>query len=190
MNLANIKWVFFDIGSTLVDESIACRNRIERMITNTDISYDEFYQRMFEISKHDQNAYKAVIEEYGLKKAPWNSEDEIKYLEAENALRVLSKRYRIGIIANLELGSEKRLKKLGILKYIHLVIASAEEGVSKPDLRIFQIARDRAYCKLEEAVMVGDRIDNDIIPANKIGMTTVWIKQGFSGLSTPKKAIE
>ena len=31
--------------------------------------------------------------------------------------------------------------------------------------------------------MVGDRLDNDIIPANKIGMKTVWIKQGYGGLS-------
>ena len=33
--------------------------------------------------------------------------------------------------------------------------------------------------------MVGDRIDNDILPANKIGMRTVWIKQGFGSLAEP-----
>ena len=27
--------------------------------------------------------------------------------------------------------------------------------------------------------MVGDRIDNDIIPAKLLGMHTIWIKQGF-----------
>lgn len=183
----NIKWIFFDIGSTLVDESIAYRNRIERTIANTDISYDEFYRRMVEISEHDQNAYDSVLEEYGLKKAPWNSDDEFVYPEAEVCLQELSKRYHIGIIANQNLGSEERLEKLGLLKYIDLVIASAEEGVAKPDLQIFQIALGRANCKPEEAVMVGDRLDNDIIPANKIGMTTVWIKQGFSSYTEPKE---
>lgn len=185
MKLANIKWIFFDIGSTLVDESVAYRNRILRTIANTDISYDDFYQRTVEISKQDQSAYKYIIEEYGLKKAPWNSEDEFVYPEAEDCLSELSKYYKIGIIANQELGSEQRLEKLGLLKYIDLVIASAEEGVAKPDLRIFQIALDRADCKPEEAVMVGDRIDNDIIPANRIGMKTVWIKQGFGKYSVP-----
>ena len=185
MKLANIKWFFFDIGSTLVDESVAYRNRIERTIANTDISYDEFYQRMVEISKHNQDAYNRALEEYSLKKAPWNSDDEFVYPEAENCLCELSKHYKIGIIANQNLGSEERLEKLGLLKYIDLVIASAEEGVAKPDLQIFQIALDRANCKPEEAVMVGDRIDNDIIPANKIGMTTVWIRQGFGGLAEP-----
>lgn len=183
------KWIFFDIGSTLVDESVAYRNRIERTIANTDISYDEFYQRMVDISKHNQNAYSIVLEEYGLKKAPWNSEDEFVYSEAENCLGELGKHYKIGIIANQNLGSKERLDKLGLLKYIDLVIASAEEGVTKPDLRIFQIALERANCKPEEAVMVGDRIDNDILPANKIGMTTVWIKQGFGSYALPK-AIE
>lgn len=27
--------------------------------------------------------------------------------------------------------------------------------------------------------MIGDRIDNDIIPAKLLGMHTIWIKQGF-----------
>ena len=181
-----IKWVFFDIGSTLVDESVAYRNRIERTIANTDISYDEFYQRMVEISKHDQNAYSKALNFYRLTKAPWNSEDEFVYPEAKECLSELSKHYKIGIIANQELGSEQRLEKLGLFKYIDLVIASSEEGVAKPDLRIFQIALDRANCKPEEAVMVGDRIDNDIIPANIIGMKTVWIKQGFGSYAEPK----
>ena len=66
-----------------------------------------------------------------------------------------------------------------ILKYIDLVVASAEEGVSKPDRRIFEIALQRASCRPESAVMIGDRIDNDIVPAKKMGMKTVWIKQGF-----------
>ena len=189
-SMKSIKWIFFDLGSTLVDESVAYRNRIKKTIANTDIRYDEFYRRMVEISKHNQNAYNKVLEEYGLKKAPWNSNDEFVYPEAENCLNELSKHYKIGIIANQNFGSKERLDKLGLLKYIDLVIASAEEGVTKPDLRIFQIALDRANCKPEEAVMVGDRLDNDIIPANKIGMKTVWIKQGFGGYSEPKEIEE
>ena len=32
----------------------------------------------------------------------------------------------------------------------------------------------------EESVMVGDRLDNDMIPAKAIGMETVWIKNGLA----------
>ena len=190
MILANIKWIFFDIGSTLVDESVAYQNRIERTIAGTKVTYDDFYNKMVEISKYNQNAYNKTVEEYSLKKAFWNSEDEFVYPEAESCLIELSKHYKIGIIANQNLGSEERLERLGLLKYIDFVIASAEEGVAKPDLRIFQIALDRANCKPKEAVMVGDRIDNDIVPANKIGMKTVWIKQGFGSYAEPKTVEE
>ncbi|WP_242846550.1 HAD family hydrolase [Butyrivibrio sp. LB2008] len=64
-------------------------------------------------------------------------------------------------------------------KYIDLIIASAEEGVEKPDKRIFNIALSKASCIPENAVMIGDRIDNDIVPAKELGMKTIWIKQGF-----------
>lgn len=188
--MKNIKWLFFDIGSTLIDESVAYRKRIERTIAGTNVTYDDFYNKMVEISKYNQSGYNKALEAYGLKTAPWNSEDEYVYPEAEEVLRELSKYYQIGIIANQNLGSEERLYKLGLLKHIDLVIASAEEGVAKPDLQIFQIALDRANCKPEEAVMVGDRLDNDIIPAKKIGMTTVWIKQGFGGYAEPKETEE
>ena len=31
--------------------------------------------------------------------------------------------------------------------------------------------------------MIGDRIDNDIVPAKQIGMMTIWIRQGFGGMA-------
>ena len=37
-----------------------------------------------------------------------------------------------------------------------------------------------AGCGAQEAVMIGDRLDNDIFPAKKLGMKTIWIRQGFS----------
>lgn len=66
------------------------------------------------------------------------------------------------------------------MKFIDVVVASAEEGVAKPDRRIFEIALERSRCSAENAVMIGDRMDNDIIPAHDIGMKTVLIKQGFA----------
>lgn len=183
--MKTIKWCFFDIGSTLVDESVAFRKRIEKTITNTNVSYEDFYNKMVEISRYNQKGYHKALEYYGLPMAPWDSYDEFVYPEAEECLSKLSKKYKIGIIANQTFGSKERLEKMGLLKYINLVVTSAEEGVAKPDLRIFQIALDRANCKPEEAVMVGDRIDNDIVPANKVGMKTIWIKQGFGKYALP-----
>ncbi len=60
------------------------------------------------------------------------------------------------------------------MQYIDLVIAFAEEGVAKPDKRICEIALERSNCKAVNAIMLGERIDNDIIPAKRLGMHTIW----------------
>lgn len=40
-------------------------------------------------------------------------------------------------------------------------------------------------CNAESAVMIGDRLDNDIFPAKKAGMKTIWIKQGLGAVQQP-----
>ena len=61
-----------------------------------------------------------------------------------------------------------------------MIVASAEIGYAKPDKEIFEKAFELAGCTAEESVMVGDRLDNDIIPAKALGMKTVWIKNGLA----------
>ena len=95
----------------------------------------------------------------------------------------LHEKYRIGIIANQIPGTADRMKAYGLFPMLDLIVASAEEGVEKPDLRIFRAALERANCRPENAVMIGDRIDNDIVPAKKAGMMTIWIRQGFGGMA-------
>jgi len=95
---------------------------------------------------------------------------------------VLSKKYRLGVIANQSAGTEQRLEKYGIRQYFDLIISSAEIGFSKPDLKIFEIALDKVGCTSSETYMIGDRLDNDIEPAAQLGMRTIWVRQGtFAG---------
>ena len=42
------------------------------------------------------------------------------------------------------------------------------------------MALKKAECEPGEAVMVGDRLDNDIVPAKKLGMKTVWVRPGYA----------
>ena len=175
----NIKWIFFDIGSTLVDESAVYENRIKEITRRNNIDINEFIAKVKQRAKTDQKPIASVAADYGVKTPAWRHDLETLYPDTTVTLQRLGETYKLGIIANQDFGTEQRLTDFDIRQYIDLVIASAEEGVAKPDLRIFQIALDRANCKPEEAAMVGDRIDNDIMPANIIGMKTVWIKQGF-----------
>lgn len=190
MKLNNIKWIFFDMGSTLIDETLAMEHRIREVIEGTEIPYEQFIEKKIFFAKQNKPADLETIKFFGLKKTPWHKEDERLFPDTIECLEKLHKRYRIGIIANQSLGSRERLEKFGILKYIDVVVASAEEGVAKPDKRIFEIALERAGCKPEETVMVGDRLDNDIVPANEIGMITIWIKQGNWKDACPRETLE
>lgn len=185
-----IKWIFFDIGSTLFDESAVYENRIEEITQRNNIDKNEFITKVKQRAQFNQKPIVSVAEDYGVKVPAWRHDLEILYPDVREILQRLGKKYKLGIIANQDFGTEKRLTAFGIRQYFDLVTASAEEGVAKPDLRIFQITLDRANCNPEEAVMIGDRIDNDILPANKIGMKTVWIKQGFGSYAAPKEIEE
>jgi len=185
-----LKWIFFDMGSTLIDESVAIEHRIREVIEGTDITYEQFIEKKVFFAKQNKPADLATLEYFGLKKTPWHKEDERLYPEAAECLECLHKHYKIGIIANQSAGSEERLERFGIRKYIDIVVASAEEGVAKPDERIFEIALNRAGCNPIEAAMIGDRLDNDIVPANALGMYTIWIKQGNWIYAIPKEPLE
>ena len=174
-----IEWIFFDIGSTLADESKVYERRFKKIAELADVSEEYVLKKAVEYCNNNQKGDLAVIKLLGVEKPVWEHQYEILYKDTEMCLKDLSQKYKIGVIANQEFGTEKRLIDFGIRKYIDVIVASAEEGVAKPDKRIFEIALKKAGCKAEQAVMVGDRIDNDIVPAEETGMKTIWIKQGM-----------
>ena len=179
--MQGIKWMFFDVGSTLVDETEAYNHRIQEAIAGTDITYAQFQEKRLEFAKQNLKSDIEALKFFGLDKPAWHREDEVPYPEAEEILKYLKNLgYKLGVIANQSFGTAERLNQWNLLQYIDVVAASAELGVAKPDSAIFQKAFEIAGCTAEEAVMIGDRLDNDIVPAKKLGMRTVWVKQGFN----------
>ena len=187
-----IKWVFLDMGSTLVDETDAYNGWFQRAsdAVGGQITPDELWTRY----REGMAAYKPTVVGH-LKPLGYTgdssthmypSELDKAYPQAKPLLEKLSRRYKLGIIANQSLGSAQRLESYGLLQYIDFVLGSAEAGLSKPDPRIFQLALEKAGCKPEEAVMIGDRPDNDIYPARKMGLHTIRIRQGTSYTQLPK----
>lgn len=175
-----IKWLFFDIGSTLVDETDCVKKRCEVIIESNNIDRQEFYDRVEECAKTDSFAVRAAAIYYGAEIPRWYGELEKLYPDTKMILEALSKKYKLGVIANQSLGTKERLDNWNIGKYFDVVVASAEAGWAKPDLKIFNLALEQAGCKPNDAVMIGDRLDNDIVPAKQIGMKTVWVRQGFA----------
>ena len=173
----NIKWIFFDVGSTLVDETEAYNHRAREMISGTGITFKEFDDIRIALAKLGLDGNSAAIKYFGLTKTPWHSEDELPYSDIQSTLAALiDKGYKLGIIANQKLGTKERLDSWGLRQYFDVIATSAEIGYAKPDKEIFEKAFELAKCTATESMMVGDRLDNDIIPAKSLGMKTVWIK--------------
>ena len=176
-----IKWIFFDVGSTLVDETEAYDHRVRDMIVGTGINFQEFDKVRIALAGQGFDGNSEAIKYFRLEKTPWRSEDEIPFSDAQSTLETLCRKgYKLGIIANQNPGLEKRLEDWGLRQYFEVIAASAEIGYAKPDKEIFESAFELAGCTAQECVMVGDRLDNDIIPAKSVGMKTVWVKNGLA----------
>lgn len=175
-----IDWIFFDLGSTLIDERLAYEHRFRDAVLNSDVSFEKVYAKAVEYYKQGKKGDLEALNYYKLPKTEWHSEDEVLYPDTITVLEKLSPNYNLGIIANQNFGTEKRLKSFNIIKYFDIVISSAEERVAKPDPKIFNLAVSRAKTTPGSCVMIGDRLDNDIIPAKMLGFKTIMVRQGFA----------
>lgn len=187
MKLLNVKWIFFDIGHTLLDEDAAHLLRLEeleREVHERGSSCPPIEVMLSEMTEFGtqgaQSPFYAVAGKYGVKRIiPYDPAGEAPFPEAKQVLALLSTRFKLGIIANQRGGSAHRLQQHGLMKYIDFVYSSEELGRSKPSPELFLSALENLDCAAEDACMVGDRIDNDIRPAKRLGMRTVRVRQGF-----------
>lgn len=194
-----MQWIFFDLGGTLIDESIQEARIIDVIISEFirfGIAYSKYevYNAMKDASVNYNSVVKGAIrnlskteKQYNevVNRAIYEHELEILYPNVIQTLEQLSKCFHLGVIANQANGAEMRMEQHKIKKYFSVFALSAEVGYSKPDKRIFEYALQQANCQPENAVMVGDRIDNDIYPANMIGMTSIRVLQGIGKYQNP-----
>jgi HAD superfamily hydrolase (TIGR01662 family) len=102
------------------------------------------------------------------------------YLEAD-AIQTLvilrEKGYRLGMISNTsdDWNVQQLVDRYELRPYFDSILTSAGCGIRKPDKRIFQLALDNFGVAPEQAAMVGDSLEADILGANQMGMYSIWI---------------
>jgi len=89
--------------------------------------------------------------------------------------RLRARGYRLAVVSNWEPSLPLTLDRLGLGKYFDTVVASAAEGVWKPDPRLFEIALGRLGVPAPEALCVGDHIERDIEAARAAGLSAVLL---------------
>lgn len=203
-------FIFFDLGQTLVDEwrfieyldnkllevlngfgaRIDLRNYRavrDNVIRNRMIGNGSTRELIIEICRLvTQRGYERIIAdrlEYDIK---YGRRELFRlYYDAEQTLSILSQKYKLGIIANQSRDVLQLLDKFNFREFFNVVIVSSEVNMNKPDPRIFQLAMDRAANNSKRYVMIGDRLDTDISPANKLGMKTIRYTNSLFRLQEP-----
>ena len=80
-------------------------------------------------------------------------------------------------------GSAVQLQKItatGLDRFVDVVCISEVEGHHKPDVRLLEIAAERARETFDGAWLVGDDPERDIGAAAAAGIGSVWLHRGRS----------
>jgi FMN phosphatase YigB (HAD superfamily) len=82
----------------------------------------------------------------------------------------------MAIVANQPPAMLGVLQEFGVDRRLQSIVLDSLVGVSKPDPAIYELALAQLGVRPEHALMVGDRLDNDITPAARVGLATAWIR--------------
>jgi putative hydrolase of the HAD superfamily len=105
----------------------------------------------------------------------------LKYIYGDTfaILDELRGQYKLLLLTNgsPDLQQEKLDGVPELIPYFDAIVISGDFGEGKPSSNLFAHAMEKLGIKPEEGVMVGDKLTTDILGANRIGMTSVWINR-------------
>jgi len=108
----------------------------------------------------------------------------------EDLLKTLSKNYKIGILGQYDTSLVSFLKYKNLEKYFSFTETQEKYETTKPDPRYYLEILKNANMKPDNCIMIGDRIDKDIYPANVINMKNIRIQTGIHKSQEPRIFIE
>ena len=98
------------------------------------------------------------------------------FRDTVEALRQLAKKYRLAIISNIddELFAQTS-KVLGVT--FDTVVTAEQAKAYKPSLKNFELALKKLAIPREQLLHAGQSIYHDVIPAQSLGLATVWVNR-------------
>ena len=181
-----LKAVFFDVGETLVDETrdwgewadyLGVTRLTLFAALGAVINRGQHHREVFQLIRPgcDFATLKAQRQAEGRGYALQTVD---LYPDAVPCLRELQARgMRVGIAGNQPAAIEDALASLGVPADI--VASSQTWGVEKPSQAFFdKIIEAAEGMAPHEIAYVGDRLDNDVIPAVRAGMAGIFLRRG------------
>jgi HAD superfamily hydrolase (TIGR01549 family) len=183
------RWVCLDVGETLIDETriwvcwadalgiprLTFMAALGATIARGGEHFDVF--GVFGLERAEWRALLPEVEErYG------GFQEPDLYPDARRTLGALTEAgYRVVVLANQPASRSAELRALGIVPEV--LAMSDEMGVAKPAPAFFARALElMGSPPATEVAYVGDRMDNDVLPALAAGMRAVWLRRGPWGV--------
>ena len=179
-----MKAVFFDVGETLVDESRAWTAWADWLgvsaatllgLLGATIARGEDHLHAFELVRpgFDLQAERRARAAAGV---PDEFRAEDLYPDALPCLDALREcGYLVGVAGNTSADTEAYLRTCcGDA----LIASSAGLGAGKPSQEFFRAIAELAGLAPAAIAYVGDRVDNDVVPALRAGMAAVHVRRG------------
>jgi FMN phosphatase YigB (HAD superfamily) len=180
-----VRAVVFDVGETILDETRIWEGwadwlgipRLTFMgVLGGVIERGESHLRVFELLApgFDLHQEEARREGAGV---PNRVEKADLYPDAIPAMeRLRAAGFVVAVAGNQAAAAEARIRKWELPA--DLVTSSATLAVEKPDPAFFTRVAEVIGVPPEECAYVGDRLDNDVLPAKEAGMVSVFIRRG------------
>lgn len=209
---ANISAIFFDLDNTLIEtrkaDSRTCRKLAEELTqeygipedvsTKITATYLKLFRKCPDNSTCTLDAWRMIL---------WNKAlgEKFSYLAKKIyerwlylryhylaldvdiivLLQRLRKKYLLGLITNGPSNAQwEKVRKLSLEEYFDIILVSGDLPWEKPEARIFEEACQYLNVTPSCCIMVGDKLETDILGGIEAGLgATVWL---FCGSVTDK----
>jgi FMN phosphatase YigB (HAD superfamily) len=182
-----LEWVVFDLGETLVDETenwgrwadfLGVPRLTFFAVLGSVIADRRPHVDVFGYFRPDFDLDTEVVAKLAAG-YPWTFEPSDLYPDALPALRELKTvGYRLAVIGNQTSSASAFMAELPVER----TATSDQWGVAKPDPAFFARMEHELDAPAERIAYVGDRVDNDVLPARQAGMVAVHLRRGPWGI--------
>ena len=197
LDFSRFRIITFDCYGTLIDWETGILGAIRPILSahNSHLEDAEILRMYGEIEADEESgayqSYKeilrAVVLGFGARLGFGPSENEQRSLanslanwtpfpDTVTALRQLKQKFKLGILSNIDdelFAATAPQLKTG---FDHVVTAS-QAGAYKPSPDIFRLAQKKIGLPAEQWLHAGQSIYHDVIPAQSMGIATVWVNR-------------
>ncbi|KHO28439.1 haloacid dehalogenase [Mycolicibacterium setense] len=172
--LAQIRCVVFDVGETLVDET-RMWTVLAQQLGLTPFTLCGVLGALIATGRDHHDLWEAIgVDRPAADIDVGQCDLYPDALECVAAVRRMG--LAVGIAGNQPAAIDQLLSAAGM--EADFIASSAAWGVAKPDPAFFVRLISEARLPAESILYVGDRVDNDVLPARAAGMRTVFVRRG------------